>query len=690
MSNVAPRRPRRPRWLRRAPGEGRQRHPPRAHADASPALRDATRTLIGASGNDVGLPDGQMGNSEVGHLNLGAGRIVYQDIVRIDKAIKDGAFFDNATLVDDDRRRQGERRHAAPVRADQPGQRARLARARLRRVRAGQAARPHARRLARVPRRARHAARVGGRLPARGRHASWRRSASASWRRRSAATTRWIATSAGTGWRSPGRCSRAARGRWSTIWPPPSSAATRRPDGKALTDEFVHAARAQGAGRQAARGHQGRRRLLLLQLPRRPRAPADAGAARGDADFPHFDRAPRPKLAAFATMTQYDAKIDVPAAFPPQSLAMILGEVLSKHGVSQLRTAETEKYAHVTYFFNGGVEQAFPGEERRLVPSNRDVATYDLAPEMSAAPVTDGVVEALEAGRPRLHPGQLRQPRHGRPHRQAEPAISAHRDHRRVHRPHRRRRRGREGDGVHHRRPRQLRDDDRSRRPASRTRRTRPTRSRSSPSADDLVGPQAAQRAGGCADVAPTDPRRTGDPRSRRRWTAGACSRAGGEHRQAAHRSRARRAELAARPGGGAATTTTTTTASRRSRDGGRVRGDVRRRSWRRRSSAGAGRARRSRRTARRQAGRAAAHAAPDDRAAAAHGRGRRRDPQGLRRAGGPGRLRLRDRAQVVPPPDAQVPPRPARRHAREQRAATDLTQRLTEAYKTLEKHLRR
>jgi 2,3-bisphosphoglycerate-independent phosphoglycerate mutase len=79
---------------------------------------------------------------------------------------------------------------------------------------------------------------------------------------------------------------------------------------------------------------------------------------------------------------------------------MILGEVLSQRGVSQLRTAETEKYAHVTYFFNGGVEQAFPGEERRLVPSNRDVATYDLAPEMSAAPVTDGVVEALKPGGP--------------------------------------------------------------------------------------------------------------------------------------------------------------------------------------------------------------------------------------------------------------------------------------------------
>jgi 2,3-bisphosphoglycerate-independent phosphoglycerate mutase len=108
-----------------------------------------------------------------------------------------------------------------------------------------------------------------------------------------------------------------------------------------------------------------------------------------DADFPHFDRAPRPKLAAFATMTRYDAKIDAPPAFPPQSLAKILGEVLADRGVSQLRTAETEKYAHVTYFFNGGREEEWPGETRILVPSPRDVPSYDHKPEMSAAEVTE-------------------------------------------------------------------------------------------------------------------------------------------------------------------------------------------------------------------------------------------------------------------------------------------------------------
>jgi 2,3-bisphosphoglycerate-independent phosphoglycerate mutase len=172
------------------------------------------------------------------------------------------------------------------------------------------------------------------------------------------------------------------------------------PGGKELTDEFVTPLVAAGPdGRPRAilrdgdavfffnfRSDRARQLTLALHAP--------------DADFPHFDRRPRPKLVALATMTQYDAKMNVPVAFPPQSLDLILGEVLSKHGVSQLRTAETEKYAHVTYFFNGGVEQAFPGEERRMIPSNRAVATYDLAPEMSAMGVTDSVVEALEPGGP--------------------------------------------------------------------------------------------------------------------------------------------------------------------------------------------------------------------------------------------------------------------------------------------------
>ena len=122
------------------------------------------------------------------------------------------------------------------------------------------------------------------------------------------------------------------------------------------------------------------------------------------------------------TLTEYEGGLPVAVAFPPMVVAS-LAEVVSGLGWRQFHVAETEKYAHVTYFFNGGVEEAWPGEERMLVPSPK-VATYDLQPEMSAAGVTDALVAAIASGRVRLHRGQLRQPGHGRPHRR----LGCHRD----------------------------------------------------------------------------------------------------------------------------------------------------------------------------------------------------------------------------------------------------------------------
>ncbi len=357
-------------------------------------------TLIGASENDVGLPTGQMGNSEVGHLNLGAGRIVYQDIVRIDKAIETGTFDSNPVLtklVDTVKASGGTLHlfgltspgnvHAALEHAyavcelakkrgvtkvvwhafldgrDTPPKSAagylRQVEKKLGEIGVGQLAS------------------AVGRYYAMDRDKRWDRLEIA-----------WKMLTRGEGELVDDLAAAVERGY------------TAGAGGKELTDEFVLPLVRKGPdGKPLAiikdgdacffynfRADRARQLTLALQA--------------GDGDFPFFDRGKRPKLAAFATMTQYDAKVDVPAAFPPQSLSMILGEVLSKHGVSQLRTAETEKYAHVTYFFNGGVEQAFPGEERKLVPSNREVATYDLAPEMSAAPVTDGVVEALKPDGP--------------------------------------------------------------------------------------------------------------------------------------------------------------------------------------------------------------------------------------------------------------------------------------------------
>jgi 2,3-bisphosphoglycerate-independent phosphoglycerate mutase len=114
-----------------------------------------------------------------------------------------------------------------------------------------------------------------------------------------------------------------------------------------------------------------------------------------DDDFNEFPRKRRPMLSSYTTMTQYDETFKLPVVYAPREIRRILGEIASQAGVRQLRIAETEKYAHVTYFFNGGEEKKFPGEERILIPSPRDVATYDLKPEMSARPVTEALVKYL-------------------------------------------------------------------------------------------------------------------------------------------------------------------------------------------------------------------------------------------------------------------------------------------------------
>ncbi len=357
-------------------------------------------TLIGASENDVGLPKGQMGNSEVGHLNLGAGRIVYQDIVRIDKAIDDGKFYENPVLVKlvDAVKASGGTLHLFGLTS--PGN--------------VHAALEHAYAVCELAKRrgltkvAWHAFLDGRDTPPKS-AAGYLRQVAAKLKaigvgELDSAVGRYYAMDRDKRWeRLEVAWKMLTRGEGKLVDDLAAAVEagyTAGADGKELTDEFVTPLVRKGAdGKPAAVIKDGdgcffynfrsdRARQLTLAL----HAGADA--------FPYFDRGHVPKLAGFATMTQYDSKVDVPVAFPPQSLQMILGEVLSKHGVSQLRTAETEKYAHVTYFFNGGVEQAFPGEERRLVPSNREVATYDLAPEMSAAPVTDVVVDALKPGGP--------------------------------------------------------------------------------------------------------------------------------------------------------------------------------------------------------------------------------------------------------------------------------------------------
>jgi 2,3-bisphosphoglycerate-independent phosphoglycerate mutase len=358
-------------------------------------------TLIGASENDVGLPAGQMGNSEVGHLNLGAGRIVYQDIVRIDQAIQTGTFYSNATLTKlvDGVKASGGTLHLFGLTS--PGNvHASLEHAyavcELAKRRGFKNVVWHAFLDGRdtAPKSAAGYLRqvgkklgeigVGELVSAVGRYYAMDRDKR--WERLEIA---WKMLTRGEGELCDDLAAAVERGY-----------AGGGAGGKELTDEFVMPLVRKGAdGKARAIIKDGDACFFYNFRADRARQLTLALSA-GDDAFTFFDRGRRPQLSGFATMTKYDSKVDVPAAFPPQSLSMILGEVLSKAGVSQLRTAETEKYAHVTYFFNGGSEQAFPGEERKLIPSNREVATYDLAPEMSAAPVTDSVVDALKPGGP--------------------------------------------------------------------------------------------------------------------------------------------------------------------------------------------------------------------------------------------------------------------------------------------------
>src|SRR5580692_5192284 len=358
-------------------------------------------TLIGASENDVGLPTGQMGNSEVGHLNLGAGRIVYMDVVRIDKAIETGAFYSNPVLTKlvDGVKASGGTLHllglASPGNVHASLEHA-YAVCELAKRRGFTKVVWHAFLDGRdtPPKSAAGYLRqiekklgeigVGALVSAIGRYYAMDRDKR--WERLEIA---WKMLTEGQGTLVDDLAAAVEKGYTA------SADGQGQSQGKEVTDEFVLPLLRKGAdGKPRGIIKDGDACFFYNFRADRARQLTLAFQA-GDDAFPYFDRGKRPKLSGFATMNQYDSKIEVPVAFPPQSLSMILGEVLSKHGVTQLRTAETEKYPHVTYFFNGGVEQPFPGEDREIVPSPKDVPTYDHKPEMSAAEVTRKVVDLL-------------------------------------------------------------------------------------------------------------------------------------------------------------------------------------------------------------------------------------------------------------------------------------------------------
>ena len=349
-------------------------------------VRRAPTTLLDASGLAVGLPEGQIGNSEVGHLNLGAGRVVMQDLVRISQAIKDASFFHNEAFVNACRsvRRSGGTLHLLGLLGKggvhavdthlfaliDLAEREGLERVAVHALTDGRDTMPtsglgYMRELLAYSHGRARIACVGGRYFGMDRDKRWDR------------TEKWYRASVdGVG--PPGTDPLAV-----------ITAAYERGE----TDEFITpTVIVDDSGAAVAPMRDGDAVICYNYRSDRMRQIVRA------LTLPHFDGFDVSRRARLhvVTMTMYDETFDLPVAFPPQSMARILAEVVSEVGMTMFRTAETEKYAHVTYFFNGGIEPPYRGEERLLVPSQK-VATYDLAPEMSAAGVTDVLCGAIES-----------------------------------------------------------------------------------------------------------------------------------------------------------------------------------------------------------------------------------------------------------------------------------------------------
>ncbi len=345
-------------------------------------------TTLDASGLSVGLPEGQMGNSEVGHLNIGAGRIVYQDLTRITSSIREGDFFRNKVLLDAMKyvknhnsslhlmgllsdggvhshisqlyallelaKKQGINKvyiHALLDGRDVPPKSA------LTYIKDAQK---------KMKELGGEFATISGRYYAMDRDKRWERVEKA-----------YNAMSAGAG-----------------ITAENASAAVENAYARGETDEFVTPTVIIKKGEPAALISD--KDSVIFFNFRSDRAREITRCFIED-DFKGFKRKLYPHTH-FVGLTQYDETFNVHVAYPPESLRNILADVLSRHNLRQLRIAETEKYAHVTFFFNGGRETPVEGEERLLIPSPR-VATYDIQPEMSAHPVTDEVVKALSSGK---------------------------------------------------------------------------------------------------------------------------------------------------------------------------------------------------------------------------------------------------------------------------------------------------
>jgi 2,3-bisphosphoglycerate-independent phosphoglycerate mutase len=347
------------------------------------------RTLLEASGLRVGLPEGQMGNSEVGHLNLGAGRVVMQDLVRISSAITDGSFFSNPALTGACRqvkKNDGTLHlmgligsggvHAIDTHLYamlELAKRESLKRVAIHAFLDGRDSLPKSA-LGFMEALLDDIRKIGS--PA----------------KIASVSGRYYAMDRDQRWDRTGLAYRAiVLGEGPPVTDPLDAIRQTYEAGK--TDEFMLPVVVTENGKPVAPMKDGDAVICFNYRSDRMRQIVRALI---DPGFDGFDVSRRPKVLV-VTLTCYDKTFDVPVAFEPTSMARILAEVLSSRGLDMLKTAETEKYPHVTYFFNGGVEAPFPGEHRVLVPSPK-VATYDLMPEMSAAGVTDALVKGITSG----------------------------------------------------------------------------------------------------------------------------------------------------------------------------------------------------------------------------------------------------------------------------------------------------
>ena len=343
--------------------------------------RDYPCSRLSASGVDVGLPEGQMGNSEVGHLNLGAGRIVYQDLTRINKAIEEGELMRNPVLQETFAVARGHRLHLLGLVSDG-------------------GVHSHYSHMIALANAAREAgvmdifvhAFTDGRDTSPTGGAGFLRTCEKELKKSGAEIVtvvgRYFAMDRDRRWdRTKKAWDAIVLGRGEVCKSSPSAAVERQYSVR-KTDEFMPPLIFSYANEQRVRDDDS---VLFFNFRAdRARQLSQAFLLK---DFDGFDRKVWPQVH-FVSLTQYDVRFPSPFIFPQQELRKILAEVVSAAGKSQLRIAETEKYAHVTYFFNGGIEKPFPGEDRKLIPSPK-VATYDLKPEMSAIEVTDEVLARM-------------------------------------------------------------------------------------------------------------------------------------------------------------------------------------------------------------------------------------------------------------------------------------------------------